>query len=221
MPMNNQHSLSLREKQRQQRAELILQAAAEILEEKGYRDTSIDDIALKVGISRGTIYTHFPGKQDIIIALIARDLMACLEAIGQIRQQALSVQEKLEQIFKLILNDMFLKHFYFFASIYNIAEKLLHISDDLPVSQLWQAMFSHIDELLAEGQNVGEFRTEIPVPVMAYAFRCLFTPRHLATFQLDDATDYYDLVTYLAHIYFVGILYRPAKAEHIEKMSFA
>ena len=42
---------SLKEKQRQEREELILQAAEEVLAEKGYYETSIDEIAARVGIA--------------------------------------------------------------------------------------------------------------------------------------------------------------------------
>ncbi|TMC17177.1 MAG: helix-turn-helix transcriptional regulator, partial [Chloroflexi bacterium] len=52
---------SLKEKQRREREELIIQAAEEVLQEKGYYETSMDEIAARVGIAKGTIYTHFPG----------------------------------------------------------------------------------------------------------------------------------------------------------------
>ena len=42
---------SLKEKQRQEREALILQAAEEVLMEKGYYETSIDEIAARVGIA--------------------------------------------------------------------------------------------------------------------------------------------------------------------------
>ena len=47
---------SLKEKQRQEREALILQAAEEVLMEKGYHETSIDEIAARVGIAKGTVY---------------------------------------------------------------------------------------------------------------------------------------------------------------------
>ena len=67
---------SLKEKQRQEREELILQAAEEVLAEKGYYETSVDEIAARVGIAKGTVYLHFPGKEDLVIAILERNAQA-------------------------------------------------------------------------------------------------------------------------------------------------
>ena len=52
-------SRSLKEKQRQEREELILQAAEEVLAEKGYYETSVDEIASRVFIENWTFYIYF------------------------------------------------------------------------------------------------------------------------------------------------------------------
>src|SRR5712692_7340143 len=59
---------SLKEKQRQEREALILQAAEEVLMENGYYEMSMDEIAMRVGIAKGTVYLHFPSKEDLVIA---------------------------------------------------------------------------------------------------------------------------------------------------------
>lgn len=51
---------SLKEKQREERRTLILQMGEEVLMEKGYYEASIDEIAARVGIAKGTVYLHFP-----------------------------------------------------------------------------------------------------------------------------------------------------------------
>ncbi len=61
---------SLREKQRQERQELILQAAEQVFTEKGYYDISLDEIARRVGIGTATIYSHFSSKEDLMVAAI-------------------------------------------------------------------------------------------------------------------------------------------------------
>src|SRR5450759_1771466 len=72
---------SLKEKQRQEREALILQAAEEVLMEKGYHETSIDEIASRVGIAKGTVYLHFARKEDLVIALFERDLEKFLQLV--------------------------------------------------------------------------------------------------------------------------------------------
>src|SRR2546429_5170440 len=80
MQMAHMHR-SLREKQRQEREALILQAAEEVLVEKGYHETSMDEIAARVGIAKGTVYLHFPSKEDLVVAIFARDMQKFLQAV--------------------------------------------------------------------------------------------------------------------------------------------
>src|SRR5579884_3030566 len=72
---------SLKEKQRQEREELILKAAEEVFMEKGYYETSIDEIAASVGIAKGTVYLHFPSKEDLVIAIFQHDMEKLLQLI--------------------------------------------------------------------------------------------------------------------------------------------
>ena len=47
----------------------ILCAAADLFTDHGYEDTSIDDIAEKANIAKGTFYYHFDSKEHLVIAL--------------------------------------------------------------------------------------------------------------------------------------------------------
>ena len=55
---------SLKDRQREERERLILEAAEELLAEKGYHEMSIDEIAARVGVSKGTVYLHFSSKEE-------------------------------------------------------------------------------------------------------------------------------------------------------------
>ena len=72
---------SLKEKQRQEREELILKAAEDMLAEKGYHETSMDEIAVRVGIAKGTVYLHFPSKEDLVMAIFERGMLKLLEGV--------------------------------------------------------------------------------------------------------------------------------------------
>jgi TetR/AcrR family transcriptional repressor of nem operon len=50
----------------------ILDAAKELVLERGFAGTSVDDIQKSAGISRGTFFYHFPSKDDLARALIER-----------------------------------------------------------------------------------------------------------------------------------------------------
>lgn len=48
----------------------ILAAAAEVFGERGYAAGSMREIAARVGVSEPALYRHFPGKQEMFIAMV-------------------------------------------------------------------------------------------------------------------------------------------------------
>lgn len=59
-------------KQRQ-RAERILDAAAELVLRWGYKRVTIDEVARRASIGKGTIYLHWKTREALFIAVLARD----------------------------------------------------------------------------------------------------------------------------------------------------
>ena len=64
----------------------LLEAAMEVFAERGYRDASVDEIAARADYSKGAIYFHFSGKEDLFFALLEervdRPLYAALELLA-------------------------------------------------------------------------------------------------------------------------------------------
>ena len=58
-----------RAEKRDARADLIA-AALEVFARRGYRDSSVDEIAEVAGYSKGAIYWHFDGKDDLFLAVL-------------------------------------------------------------------------------------------------------------------------------------------------------
>ena len=53
-----------------ERKKEIMAAASELFHEKGYLNTTTQDIIKKVGISRGLLYYHFKSKEDILYQFV-------------------------------------------------------------------------------------------------------------------------------------------------------
>jgi AcrR family transcriptional regulator len=75
---------SLRERRKQMLRDEILDAARALLAEKGYAAMAMDDLAAQVGISKPTLYSHFPTKDDIVVATAVREMehFAALIEVG-------------------------------------------------------------------------------------------------------------------------------------------
>ena len=68
---------------REQRADRILDAAAELMLRWGYNKTTIDDIARQAGVAKGTIYLHWKTREDLFTALMKREYIRLVEDLQQ------------------------------------------------------------------------------------------------------------------------------------------
>lgn len=70
------------------RYQVILNAAAELFSEQGYDRSSIRDIARKVGLLPGSVYHHFPSKEELYLAVhregFSRVMDAVKTAVGEV-----------------------------------------------------------------------------------------------------------------------------------------
>jgi len=62
----------------------ILDAAYKLFEKKGYRSTTIDDIAESASVTKGAIYYHFKSKESILKFLVQCVLNGWIEAFENI-----------------------------------------------------------------------------------------------------------------------------------------
>lgn len=75
-----------REQRRQTRERVILEAAQELMEAHGYDAMTMDDLAARAGITKPTLYQHFPSKEEIAVRAIvcrigfAREFLASQDA---------------------------------------------------------------------------------------------------------------------------------------------
>jgi AcrR family transcriptional regulator len=66
---------------RRERADAILDAAAELLRAHGYRRVSIDDVATRAEVGKGTIYLHWRTREALFWAVLQRETLQLLERL--------------------------------------------------------------------------------------------------------------------------------------------
>ncbi|MEG0366477.1 MAG: TetR/AcrR family transcriptional regulator [Coprobacillus sp.] len=95
-----------RNKHPEQTVQKILDVSLQLFNEKGYEKTTIADIIVALGMSKGAIYHHFKSKDDIIQAICEQ----CYHQESMISHitsdQSLNAIEKLKKmLFSLITNE--------------------------------------------------------------------------------------------------------------------
>jgi len=74
--------LSRAETQQRNRARVLAAARAEFTE-RGFREAKIDDIAERAELTRGAVYSNFPGKRALYFAVLAEDAERAYEQPAQ------------------------------------------------------------------------------------------------------------------------------------------
>src|ERR1700690_2551473 len=59
----------------------LLDAALEVFVARGYHAAAMDEIAERAGVSKPVLYQHFPGKQELYLALLDESVDTLLETV--------------------------------------------------------------------------------------------------------------------------------------------
>jgi TetR/AcrR family fatty acid metabolism transcriptional regulator len=180
---------TLREKQRQERQELILQAAEQVFDEKGYRDTSMDEIAARVGIGTATIYSHFSSKEELMVAaILERGFQRSRQYVEEINATQESATEKLREIFYFLVSGEFFRRrvqlFYALGSGCEAQKALLTSKSVIAESS---GVFARtLAAIIEQGKSAGEFQQEITTATMLKAFVGLIRMQSVPDQLLND-----------------------------------
>lgn len=137
----------------------ILDATDRLLARYGYRKMTVEDIAVEVGIGKGTIYLHFTSKEEIVLSHVDRIVERLKERLKAI---ARSDETSAERLRLMLMTRVLFR----FDSIQHYTQSL----DDLLAAlrprllarraQYFDAEAQIFAQLLIAGRESGEFDFE-------------------------------------------------------------
>jgi TetR/AcrR family transcriptional regulator, cholesterol catabolism regulator len=86
--------------------ERILNAAAQIIRQKGFHATSMQDIADAVDLQKASLYHHFSGKQEILLMLLDQAVDFLNSRVEVVIDQPLPADEKLRAAIHALLDAL-------------------------------------------------------------------------------------------------------------------
>lgn len=101
------HPAMGRNKCPEQTKEKIIHASIKLFLEKGYEQTSVQDILDEIPLSKGGLYHHFKSKEEILEAVMQKRVQYVCDAFHEIIQNthAENAREKLRKILFQLLTD--------------------------------------------------------------------------------------------------------------------
>ncbi|MCI9417389.1 MAG: TetR/AcrR family transcriptional regulator [Eubacterium sp.] len=150
-----------RNKHPEETFQLILDVAFRLFMEKGYENTSIQDIIEHLGgLSKGAIYHHFKSKEDILIAVTDKMTSESNRMLASIRDRSdLNGREKLKTIFKESIRRPVQNDIFTVAPNFHKNPKLLF---SLLHDTIDEVAPNYILPILRQGISDGSIKTDYP-----------------------------------------------------------
>lgn len=178
-----------KEQARQTRQD-ILRGALSVFSEKGFSRSTLNDVAKRIGMTRGAVYWHFKDKQELLVKLIEAmheketkllaEKVPVVDSLDDLIAQFLARAELLET------NKEFRKYAYFMNMQVEWATEK-HVFDQLRDGYMHDVSLGGIEKVLALAQQRGEIRPEIDVEVASDTLVGMFigmAQRYLCGFAL-------------------------------------
>jgi AcrR family transcriptional regulator len=150
---------------------LILDAAYELFDQKGYAKTTMRELAAKAGVGLGTIFQHFPDKSALLLSAFTEDLnQIAIQAYDTMPQT--TMRDQCEHLVSRI--------FEFYASKPQLARELLReglFSGHQATRRLMdqeKALSQQMVLLYEQAVKRGELREGLDLPLVASGFWAIY-----------------------------------------------
>ena len=156
--------------------EQIRNAAARLFRKRGYRATSMRDIAEAVDIKAASIYNHFKSKQEILQGLLMEIAHQFEEGMQQITKSSLPPNQKMERVIALHIRLTIENT----DSIALIASEWVHLEDPVATTYLHirNTYEEDLRKIIEAGKESGVFQnadTEIILFSVLSTLRWLYS----------------------------------------------
>ena len=192
--------------------DLILDAVDLLLAKFGYGKMTMEDVARQVGIGKGTIYLHFPSKEELVLAHIDRIGETVVRKLQEMAGSPDSAERKLRRM-------LVLRVLHRFDSVAHYTQALgdLLSSVRAPLLVRRQATFEKeaavFEDVLRDGARLGAL--DCPDPRMASFVLIQSTnsllPFSLSPRELGRREELEDQVGRIADLLIKGLLPCPSR----------
>src|SRR5262252_1220752 len=148
--------------------ERLFRAALSRFAQKGFAETTVEDITEAADVGKGTFFNYFPSKDHILIAFGEMQLAKLEAAITEVRRTQEPIQQFLRSLGARMTQEparnpeIMRALLLAFLSTTRVREAMLDLQKRV------QDLHT---EMILLGQERGEIRSDLPAEEIAYAFR--------------------------------------------------
>ncbi|MFJ7952647.1 TetR/AcrR family transcriptional regulator [Lysinibacillus sp. NPDC096418] len=165
--------LTTRQKKALETREKLLKNSLDLFNKYGFEHVSVEQITKACNVSKGTFYTHFPSKYDVILEKF-KELDSFYSIVEKNMEQTLPASEKILTLYKeqmLYLINVVGKDL--MRTVYTAAMTNQVERDHYLISSE-RKIFQILNTYIEEGIRLGEFREDLElVQMQALVQRCM------------------------------------------------
>lgn len=163
---------NLRQRQKAQTRALILDAARNLFEARGFDETTIRKVATAAGVGLGTIFTHFPDKASLLAATLYEGLEQTLAETLETFPETAAIEDQFLHLART---------FYHHYAVRPALSKVL-LKEMLFIPGPWGEILDNqverfvtlLTQLLQDARERGEIRPETDCTTVARIFFALY-----------------------------------------------
>ncbi len=151
----------------------ITNTAQQLFAKKGYNGTSMNDIVVESGISKGAIYNHFESKESLFMELLDIQTEVGLEQITALFSEDDTSIDKLKKIFKATFSssvactrEICMMQTEFMVT----ASRIASLESDL--QRRYHIIHQFVVDIIEQGKRLGEIKQDLDsdgLVTLAYA----------------------------------------------------
>lgn len=176
-------------------ANRVMQTARRQFFAHGYRTVSMDDLATELGMSKKTLYAHFPSKEELVKAVLLDKAHEVEMDLAQLsRADGSTVESSLRNLVACLQRHTAEIQPAFVRDIGRDTPELFQL-----IEHRRQELISrHFGALLEKGRKSGTIRKDIPTPliieILLGAVQSLMNPSKLTALGLTVETGYSSII---------------------------
>jgi len=179
----------LRKKQKQKREEAIIEAAKELIGEKGYRNTSIEEIAEKAEVGPATVYNYFNSKSGLFLSIFNKEVETLLKNGGKIiSNPPVEAEETVYKLAETYFGDFMGRYSRQLMREIFVATLVEQLSVRKEIIGLDYALMAQLVELLKMIKSRGQIGPDIEAEDAAFVIYSLIMTDLMVFFVDDDMT---------------------------------
>lgn len=163
----------------------ILEAALHLFAEKDFHEVTVDEIAERVGLSKGTLYLYFKNKEDLFFSIIEEKTEALFSRLQSVIQSDIPYLDRLEGLIRGYLS-FFDEHKAYFKIIHSEKTRMDDQNRYRFKEHMLKSYYDYegiMEKFIREGQKQDIYRA-LDAKIIAralkgllnsFTFQCIFT----------------------------------------------